>query len=192
MTDTVAIALITAAAGFLGALVGALGAVVGPWWLQRSSRAADDERRRLESRRVAIVEWTEANIATTFAAGTEKADAAVARSWKAQAEISSLVEKPVEDFIHGVNYYATAGVDDTTRLNAFGSAGRMLTAWHRGDIPVTELQPFLIRMDLGAAMEFRNEWPTQDEIRMMSRRWMREKAAAEAQWNAQDAAFGQP
>lgn len=126
MSETVSIALVTALAGFGGALLGAAGAVFGPWWLQKTERAARERAEQFEVRRAAIVEWTRVQIRLAGEPDPDTIRDLAAQAIAAQAALTSHLAKgqhAVEDFVHGVNVYATMHVDDDLRRSGTGLPG---------------------------------------------------------------------
>jgi len=166
MSETVSIALITAGAGFFGALLGAVGAVIGPWWVRRSDRLAEAEANRRTERRDAIVEYVDAQVALTGV--IDDVDRRKEASRRANASLTLLTsrlepgEKPVDDWLHGLGTYAVRGLSAGYRQMAFGTAGRMLLAWHRGDISMNDLKPYLLHHSGG--MIVRDSWPSKQEV----------------------------
>ncbi|WP_353809142.1 hypothetical protein [Agromyces sp. SYSU T00194] len=175
MSDAVALSLIAASAGVLGALLGAAGAVFGPWWLSRAQHDRDLERERREALRLAVVEWVNAHIdmANRMDKGESPGEAA-GRMNRALTEISSRLvpgDRPVETWVHGTGAYSSAAASAGLRRRAYGSAGRMLLAWNRGEVKAGELRPFhLVYSADGrqAGTTSIGRWPTTDELRAMS------------------------
>jgi hypothetical protein len=165
------LSLITALAGFFGALVGALAAVIGPWWLRRSDRTATVEADRAEARRVAVVNWVEAVLNLSMQLDDEGIERKV-KANRAVAELTSRLlpaEKRVDEWIHGLGAYAKSSVDQSIRFSAFSMAGMVLIAWQRGDLDQSKLKPFTIvwdseRMEHAAAI--REDWPDRSTLRM--------------------------
>lgn len=154
VSETVAIALITAVAGFGGALLGAAGAVFGPWWLARSERRAQQRRDQLEARRLAIAGWIDTQIALTnhLVPGDARTAELTAAANRATTELGSRLsssERNVDTFIHGLmSYVAHPSISDVNMRRAYISqAGRLLIAWHRGDADNSYLEPFTMNND---------------------------------------------
>jgi hypothetical protein len=146
MSETVAIALITAFAGFSGALSGAVAAVIGPWWLRRSDRVATSAAEARELRRLALVEWVDAELA--YLAGqtddvAERAEPA-ARFHRATMVIASRLtpdEEPVLDWLAGLAS-ASDELDSNSGRSMLSVGTQMIFQWHRGTLPVEKLVPF--------------------------------------------------
>lgn len=159
MTETVLQSLITAGAGFFGALLGAVGAVFGPWWLRRSERRSETDRADKEARRSAIVEYIDAQVALAnhISPADEETARRALRANAALVELSSLIEdEGVAEWLHGLGGMSKT-TDSDFRRYAYGTGGRLLTAWHHGNIGPDKLKPFMVYKK---GFEFREEWPT--------------------------------
>jgi hypothetical protein len=89
MSETVAVALITAITGLVGALLGSVAALFGPSLVSWSTRRAE----RRETRRIRIVEYVKSGVALV------NAEAAMATSEGTQAEVYAAMEKLNADSI---------------------------------------------------------------------------------------------
>jgi hypothetical protein len=149
MSETVAIALITALAGFFGALLGAASAVVGPWWLSRSERKAQVAAETLEMRRLAIVEWFDAKVDMAASAedpkpSQEQAHARTVRGNRAGTELASRIsaeDEAVVAWMSGVSYVVTT-LPAKEQIAFIGVAQDLLFRWHRGTLSTSRLKPF--------------------------------------------------
>lgn len=150
MTQTVAVALITAFAGFAGALVGAAAAVFGPWWLHKAQREAEARDAAAEARRLAIVTWTDANVALANAieAKDEKAIAKWALAANAaQTEVLSRLDRDdtaVRVYLSQATSTLSFYEDVEARRTAAARAGAALLAWHLGVEDHVKLTPYVI------------------------------------------------
>jgi len=167
MDETVAIALITALAGFFGALLGAAGAVVGPWWLSRSERNAQVAAEGLELRRVAIVNWFDAKIDMASTAedpnpSQEEAHARTGRENRAGTELASRIsadDEAVVAWMSGVSYVVST-LPAGAQIAFISAAQDLLFRWHRGTLPTSSLKPFelVYARDGKAGIRYAADW----------------------------------
>jgi hypothetical protein len=177
MSETVALTLITALAGFLGALLGAVAAVIGPWWLKKSDRKAATESERIEARRAAIVEWVHASIA--LAGQPDPADPKLldlqVRANQASVELLSRLrgtEFAVAKWINDVGVFGSHEVARDVRLRAYSEAAEMIMDWHRGNRGQDQLRPFqIVRVEQDGELVgvFSERWPSRFEVRQVPR-----------------------
>ena len=159
MSDDLGVAIIAGAAGFFGALAGAAGAVFGLWWLQRDERTSQSAAEAQEALRIAIAQWTDAQIepANAFdgltpaeAATSERAEEireASTSANKAQTELLSRLDATDTDirrFIRGSVSVLGVHADSSDRRSAAAHAGEVLLAWHKGVPSEAPMHPYAV------------------------------------------------
>jgi len=151
MSETVAISLITASAGFFGALLGAVSAVFGPWWLRRSDRLAEASATRAEERRVAIVEWIDAHVYLNLYPNRDPGDPELlSRTQRVNSATTTLTsrltakEEALVDWLAGLSGAADKyhGQD---YLNFLSVGSQLLLSWHRGTKKLSDMKPFTMK-----------------------------------------------
>ncbi len=158
MSETVQVALITAASGVLGALLGGIGAVFGPWWLKKTELKAERLRYEQESRRKAIVDFSNKKLESmrvyhqvfSLDQTDETLIEKVEEANRSATELYSLIKKEdreVKEWINNMGFRAISekpkSLEDLVRIDAFLAAGiQHLIAWHAGEITTADLKPF--------------------------------------------------
>ena len=173
MTETVLIALISAASGVFGALFGALGAVIGPWWLKKLELGAERERSYLDARRAAIVAFSNAKldvmreyhqVFVLGGSGMGKLTEAIGNANKTATELFSLIKKEdasVKKWINSMGHKSLMlkpkTIEELSRVDAFLGIGvQHLIAWHVGELVTSELRPF--GLDKSCESVWLKEW----------------------------------
>jgi hypothetical protein len=165
MSETVAISLITALAGFSGALLGALAAVVGPWWLRRSDRLATEKSGSLEARRLAIVEWLDSQISLMnhLEIGGTETPALAERTNHATFNLLSRFsreEDAVGKWMLSLQLAAEI-VGEPGNREYFNVGGQMLLEWQAGVRSTEQVVPFIIvRSEAGRLQIDFGAWPS--------------------------------
>lgn len=176
MSDGIAIALVAAASGLVGALIGGLATLATTYFGPKWERERVESAAFKEARRKAIVHWVSAGQLLTPAA-IEVRDTRQQLSADynlALSEVTSLLSKDedsIDNFMHGVSTYSGSfSKNGTARNLIIAQAGRMLLAWHRGSWGDDQLRPFrLINAPggNGTTVVFVSTWSTRvkDEVR---------------------------
>lgn len=158
MSETVIIALITAASGILGAFLGSVGSVLGPWWIKTKEINAQQLTTYLESRRKAVVDFSNKKLISLQAyhqvislnGEDELLMKKLEDANKSVNELYSYIKKEdknVKDWINNMGYIAFSrkpeNESELIKINAFLEQGlQYLLAWHVGEITSEELKPF--------------------------------------------------
>ena len=175
--ETIAIALITAGSGVLGALLGAAGAVVGPWWVKRSEIVAAKKQREAESRRKAVVDFANKKLISmrayhqVFSLGVkdEYLLDKIENANISANELYSLISKEdsaLKDWINKMSFKAFAikpkSAQELMKIDAFLRVGvQYIIAWHVGELSASEFKPFGLNSNLEPVWldDWDSEWP---------------------------------
>lgn len=175
MSETLAIALVSAGSGLIGAIVGGLVTLATTYFGPKWERERLENAEFMERRRLAIVAWVRAGHLLATAVTRKDDDLAVkADAFNvAHSDLTSLIradETHVDNFIHGAGSYSgTFKHNSGARRLIIGNAGRLLLAWHRGSIPADQLRPFKLVHDSGlngSSIRHVDAWgsPTDGEV----------------------------
>ncbi|MBX0301356.1 hypothetical protein K2F54_15385 [Cryobacterium sp. 1639] len=154
MTETVAVALITAITGLVGALLGSVAALFGPSLVSSSTRRAE----RREMRRARIVEYVKSGVALV------NAEASMATSEGSQAEVYAAMEKlnadtidltshlrrrdrRVKDWMRQAENEMDAQKGAQEQRDYWSAISSSMQDWHVGVPARTVLVPFQILRD---------------------------------------------
>lgn len=154
MSETVAVALITAATGLVGALLGSVAALFGPTLVSWSTRRAEHR----ETRRVRIVEYVKSGVALV------NAEAVLSTGEGTQAAVYSAMEQLNSDTIDFTSHLrrrdqkvkswmrqaeiqmnAQSGFQE--QRDYWSAISSSLQDWHAGIPAWRALHPFEIRRD---------------------------------------------
>jgi len=177
VNETIAIALITAGSGVLGALLGAAGAVVGPWWVKRSEIIAEKQQFEMERRRKAIVDFANKKLISmkayhqVFSLGGKDEDLQekIENANISTNELYSLISKEdsaLKDWVNNMSFKAftikPSSDQELVKVDVFLGVGvQYIIAWHVGELSTSELKPFGLNANLEPVWldTWDSEWP---------------------------------